>query len=199
MNIEQIAISDLLPYPNNAKQHSETQILKLAGIIKEYGFNVPLVIDKDNGVICGHGRLEAARKLGLKKVPCLRKGDLTKAQVRAFRIADNKITESPWLDDLLALELADLQELDVDLEGLGFESWQVDALLQEGEFDINKEWQGMPEFEQEDKTAYQTIHVHFATEKDVQDFAGLVGQGITEKTKYLWFPKQEKIRYGEAN
>ena len=128
--IEQIKVDDLIPYVRNARTHSTEQIAQIAGSIKEFGFNNPILIDKDNGVIAGHGRLAAARKLKLESVPCVRLEHLTDAQRKAYILADNRIAlNSDWETDLLATELEELKDLGVDLEGLGFNSDEIDALL----------------------------------------------------------------------
>lgn len=116
MNITEIAVSELKPYPKNTKKHDETQIANVAQSIKEYGFVQPVVIDKNNVVVIGHCRLLAAKKLGMQTVPCVSVDELTEEQVKALRIVDNKTNESPWELDFLADELAeiDLGEFDFD-------------------------------------------------------------------------------------
>jgi len=91
------------------------------------------------------------------------------------------------------LELDGLKELDFDLDVLGFE----DLNFGPNEIDYEKEWEGMPEFENEDKTAFRTIHVHFATQVHVDEFSKLMGQAITEKTSFMWYPKIEIDRYAD--
>jgi len=120
--IEQIKTADLVPYARNAKKHDEAQVAKLAGSIREFGFNNPVLIDADNGIIAGHGRVMAAQKLGLASVPCLRLSHLSKTQKRAYILADNRLAElgGGWDAEMLKLELADLGDLDVDLDGIGF-------------------------------------------------------------------------------
>lgn len=120
--IEQIKTSDLVPYARNAKKHDEAQVAKLAGSIREFGFNNPVLIDADNGIIAGHGRVMAAQKLGLASVPCLRLSHLSETQKRAYILADNRLAElgGGWDAEMLKLELADLGDLDVDLDGIGF-------------------------------------------------------------------------------
>jgi hypothetical protein len=123
MKIENIKTESLVPYARNAKTHPPAQVARIAGSIKEFGFCNPVLVDKDNGIIAGHGRVLAAQKLGLKEVPCIRLGHLTDAQRRAYILADNRLSEtdgSGWDMEMLKLELADLGELDVDLEGIGF-------------------------------------------------------------------------------
>ena len=104
------------PYKKNAKKHPQKQIKQVAASIKEFGFNQPIVIDKDNVVIVGHGRLEAAKLLGLKDVPVLQV-DLTKEQANAYRLADNKLNESDWDMNLVIEELKELSEPMLDLTG----------------------------------------------------------------------------------
>ena len=130
MNIEKIDISVLIPYARNARTHSDEQIAQIAGSIKEFGFNNPVLIDKDNGVIAGHGRLAAARKLGLKEVPCIRLEHLTETQRKAYILADNRIAlNSGWEAELLSLELSELLDGGVNLESLGFDADEIDSLL----------------------------------------------------------------------
>ena len=122
MTIEHLKTSDLIPYARNAKKHDASQVAKLAGSIREFGFNNPVLIDKDNGIIAGHGRVLAAQSLALETVPCIRLGHLTDTQRRAYILADNRLAEigGGWDEEMLKLELADLGELDVDLEAIGF-------------------------------------------------------------------------------
>jgi len=103
-------IDDLIPYINNPKKHPDTQVDKIASSIKNYGFTVPVVVDGQNEIIMGHGRLQAARKLGLAEVPCIVRDDLSEAQVKALRIADNKVSESEWDIELLLLELEEIED-----------------------------------------------------------------------------------------
>ena len=125
--LEQIATAELIPYARNARTHSPSQVAGIAGSIREFGFNNPVLIDQDNGIIAGHGRVLAAQQLGLATVPCLRLGHLTKTQRKAYILADNRLAElSQWDTEMLALEIADLRLDDVDLELLGFDD---DALV----------------------------------------------------------------------
>lgn len=121
--IEQIKVDDLIPYVRNARTHSTEQIAQIAGSIKEFGFNNPILIDKDNGVIAGHGRLAAARKLNLESVPCVRLEHLTDAQRKAYILADNKIaTNSEWDRDLLRVELEELHQDQFKIDLIGFDA-----------------------------------------------------------------------------
>lgn len=110
-------IDEIKPYPKNAKKHPEKQIKQIAESIKEFGFNQPLVIDKNNEIVVGHGRYEAAKLIGLEEVPVIRVENLTEEQVKAYRLADNKLNESEWDMGLAIEELKGLSNEMVDLTG----------------------------------------------------------------------------------
>lgn len=116
MNVKNVKVSALKPYPQNAKRHDETQIKNVAESIKQYGFVQPIVIDKDNVVVIGHCRLLAAKKLNMENAPCVMVDELTDEQVKALRLIDNKTNESEWDIELLTAELdeLDLSEFDID-------------------------------------------------------------------------------------
>ena len=139
MKIEQMKTGDLIPYARNSRTHSEEQVAQIAGSIREFGFTNPVLIDGENGIIAGHGRVMAAGKLGLDKVPCIRLGHLTEAQRRAYIIADNKLAlNAGWNDEMLALEIAELQDGDFDVSLLGFTDEELASILcetTEGETD----------------------------------------------------------------
>lgn len=113
-------ISQIHPYENNPR-NNEAAIEPVAQSIKRFGFRVPILIDGKGTIIAGHTRYEAAKRLGMDKVPCIRVDDLTDEQIRAYRIADNKVAEaSSWNDDILRTEMDALKALDVDLTDTGF-------------------------------------------------------------------------------
>jgi len=123
-------IESVIPYSNNAKEHPAEQVDKIASSIKNYGWDQPIVVDGGNEIIKGHGRLQAAKKLQLGQVPVIKRTDLTEAEAKAARIADNKTAESDWLDDELATELELLDEnFDFDLDLTGFEIDEIDDLF----------------------------------------------------------------------
>lgn len=127
--IEWRSVETLIPYAKNARTHSDEQVAQIAGSIKEFGFNNPVLVDKDNSVIAGHGRLMAARKLGMDKVPVVELEHLTESQRKAYVLADNRIAlNSGWDTSMLSLELQDLKD-DIDLSLLGFDPDELDALL----------------------------------------------------------------------
>ena len=133
-------VAALIPYANNARTHSEAQVALIAGSIRQFGFNNPVLVDGTGGIIAGHGRVLAARKLGLAEVPVIALGHLSEAQKRAYILADNRLAEQAgWDRELLGLELADLETLGVDLAGIGFEGAELDALLNLGAADPREE------------------------------------------------------------
>ena len=127
--VEQIPVGKLKPHKANARKHSAEQVEKLAKSIDTFGFVCPIIVDPDNTIIAGHGRVEAAKLLGLESVPAIRAGHLSDAEIRAYMIADNKLTElAEWDKDILELELAELKalDLDFDLDVKGFDFDELD-------------------------------------------------------------------------
>lgn len=119
---DQVDVEKLIPYINNAKKHSESQVTKIAASIREFGFLNPVLIDKKYNVIAGHGRILAAKKLGLDKIPAIYAEGLTEAQRKAYILADNRLGElAEWDMDLVSDELAALKELDFDIDLTGFD------------------------------------------------------------------------------
>jgi DNA modification methylase len=132
MKIEKLPTDTLIPYARNTRTHSEAQVAQIAGSIREFGFTNPVLIDGENGIIAGHGRVLAAQKLKLGTVPCIRLSYLTDTQRRAYIIADNKLAlNAGWDEELLGLELADLREEGFDLELTGFDGAELANLLAE--------------------------------------------------------------------
>lgn len=139
-------VNDLIPYIRNARTHSESQVAQIAASIKEFGFLSPILIAEDNTILAGHGRLAAARKLGLTKVPCVKESHLTETQRRAYIIADNKLSlNAGWDEDILAIELSELQGADFDLDLLGFDESELasifedDKEVEDDDFDVEEE------------------------------------------------------------
>lgn len=121
MEIKQTKTADLIPYINNARTHSDKQVAQIAASIKEFGFVNPVLTDGDNGIIAGHGRVMAAKKLGLDTVPTIELSHLSGTQRKAYILADNRLAElSGWDDELLRLELTELESLDFDIDLIGF-------------------------------------------------------------------------------
>lgn len=128
MTIEHLKTSDLIPYARNAKKHDASQVAKIAGSIREFGFTNPVLIDRDNGIIAGHGRVLAAQSLALESVPCIRLGHLTDTQRRAYILADNRLAEigGGWDEEMLKLELSELAALGLDVTEIGFDAIPAD-------------------------------------------------------------------------
>jgi DNA modification methylase len=130
--LEYIAIGDLKPYEANSRTHSAEQVQQIARSIEEFGFTNPVLIDQDNGIIAGHGRVEAAKQISMDLVPCIRLSHLSEAQKRAYVIADNKLAlNAGWDDDLLRLEIGALRDIEFDIDLLGFSAEEIDNLFPE--------------------------------------------------------------------
>jgi site-specific DNA-methyltransferase (adenine-specific) len=130
-SIKSLPLSDLIPYARNARTHSDAQVAQIAASIKEFGWTNPILVDGENGIIAGHGRVLAARKLGMVDVPCIELANLSEAQRRAYILADNQLAlNAGWDTELLQIELADLDALDFDLSLLGFDPDFLSGLLE---------------------------------------------------------------------
>ena len=130
-----ISTADLIPYARNSRTHSDAQVAKLAASIREFGFLNPIIVDGQNGIIAGHGRVMAAQKLGMETLPCIEAAHLTDAQRRAYVIADNRMAlDAGWDDELLKVELKDLDAVGFDLTLTGFSIEEMDGLFFEPDF-----------------------------------------------------------------
>lgn len=128
--IESVGIETLIPYARNSRTHSDAQVAQIAASIKEFGFTNPVLIDKDGGIIAGHGRVMAARKLKMADVPCIRLEHLTDTQKRAYIIADNKLAlNSGWDAETLQVELLALNDDDFKMELLGFDPNELNLAM----------------------------------------------------------------------
>lgn len=157
MTIKEIKIESLKEYENNPR-NNEGAVGAVAESIKNFGFKVPIIIDRNNVIVAGHTRLKAAKSLGLETVPCIVADDLTEEQIKAFRLADNKTAElAEWDFDKLETELAELAEMGVEMDGFGFDE------LQE------------PDFEELERDASET---------DEQITIKIVFQNVTEWQKH---------------
>src|SRR5262245_2365167 len=132
MQIEYTPVRELRPHPNNARTHSTKQIRQIAKSIEQFGFCNPVLVDDAKQIIAGHGRVEAAKLLGVDAVPTCRLSHLSETEKRAYVVADNKLAEQAgWDRELLAIELQGLIELDIDIELTGFDMAEVDLILEE--------------------------------------------------------------------
>jgi ParB-like chromosome segregation protein Spo0J len=164
LTVIEVPIEELIPYVNNARTHSDEQVAQIAASIKEFGWTNPILVDGDKGIIAGHGRLAAARKLKMNQVPAIQLDGLSETQKKALILADNKLAlNSGWDYDLLKIELDQLSEIGFDLEVVGFDANELSTImfgeeLEEKtpeEFNGNTEnkWQLLIEYESENDLA----------------------------------------------
>lgn len=142
INIVYRNIKNLKPYKKNAKKHSKEQVEQIANSIKEFGFTQPVIIDKNNEVVAGHGRILGAKKVGLKQVPTVCLEELTEEQIKAYRLVDNKLNESEWDYSLLDEELENLTEdIDMGLFGFEFDEIEEEEKKKKVEFEIKEKYE----------------------------------------------------------
>ena len=136
IQIKEKLVSELIPYVKNSRTHSDEQVAQIAASIKEFGWTNPILIDGENGIIAGHGRLMAARKLKYDKVPTIELKDLTETQKKAYIIADNRLAlNAGWDDEILKIEIADLLAGGFTLSVLGFDTDELQKLLNVPDFE----------------------------------------------------------------
>lgn len=129
MTVQLVDVATLVAYPRNSRKHSAEQVAQIAASIKQWGFTMPVLTDEASTIIAGHGRVMAAKKLGMKQVPVIVAANWSEAQKRAYVIADNKLTEnSTWDKKILAEELKEIGELGFDLTETGFDTDEIDKL-----------------------------------------------------------------------
>jgi ParB-like chromosome segregation protein Spo0J len=199
--VEHWPLDKLVPYARNPRVHTAEQVARIVASIQEFGWTNPILVDEDSGILAGHGRLEAAKILNRETVPVIvLTGLSSEDQRRAYIIADNKLAlDSGWDIDLLSSELRELAAEGFDTNLLGFSAIELDALLSDAAMDMQSAearenaWRGMPEYENADLKPVRSIVVHFTSENDAQAFARLLDQSITERTKYLWYPRQQHM------
>lgn len=190
-------VADLAPDARNARTHSDDQVAEIAASITKWGWTVPVLVDEKGTLIAGHGRVLAAERLGIDRIPtCVAKG-WPEEEIRAYAIADNKLAlNAEWDDELLGIELGHLEQSGFDLPLVGFNDAEIAALLSNGDAtDAFAEWEDMPEFEHEDKTAFRSITCHFHDQKAVDDFAKRNEKSVTDATRMIWFPEIEIEAY----
>ena len=157
--IDYLLVNTLIPYANNSRTHDDAQVAQIAASIKEFGFRNPILVD-GVGIIAGHGRLLAARKLGLEKVPTIDCSDMTETQKKAYIIADNKLAlNSGWDTNLLSLELQELDSNGFNLELLGFDSKELDELLAPEVVEGLTDEDAVPDVPDEPKTKLGDIYI----------------------------------------
>lgn len=138
-------LNDIVPYGENPKDHPQEQVDKIASSIQRFGWDQPIVVDGDGTIIKGHGRYQAAQKLGIEEVPVIEQPGLSEAEARAARIADNRVAESDWNDDLLAVELELVEESGLPLETTAFDESESEEYLEPSDLDIPDEFDEIDE------------------------------------------------------
>jgi DNA modification methylase len=159
VKITQKKVTELIPYVNNSRTHSDEQVAQIAASIKEFGWTNPILIDGTNGIIAGHGRLLAARKLGHKEVPTIELSELTETQKKAYIIADNRLAlNAGWDNEMLTIELNDLLADGFALEMLGFDPKELSALLEPEVIEGLTDEDAVPDVPEEPKTKLGDIY-----------------------------------------
>lgn len=199
--IERRHIDKIIPNPRNPRTHDEAQIAAIAASIAEWKWTMPVLVDEKGMLIAGHGRILAARKLGITEVPVMVAEGWTEAQKHAYVIADNRLTDrGGWDNEMLKLELQDLKVMDpdFDLKLTGFTDFEINSFFGDEVENPLKAWDGMPEYEHEDQESAHKIIVHFRCIEDFEDFIKLIGQSkINEKTKSIWYPEMERAEFAD--
>jgi DNA modification methylase len=159
MQVKQVKVESLIPYARNSRTHSDAQIAQIAASIKEFGWTNPILVDGTNGIIAGHGRLLAARKLGYTEVPVIELENMTESQKKAYVIADNQLAmNAGWDTSMLTLELGDLKEAGFSLDILGFDPKELDTLLEPEQVDGLTDEDAVPDIPEEPITKLGDIY-----------------------------------------
>ena len=179
-------VEDLQGYGNNNKIHSERQIKLIGESIKEYGFKQPIVIDRYDVIVAGHGRVEAAKLIGMEQLPCIVADDLTELQIRSYRIADNKLSAlADWDEEALKIELEDISKV-VDLGGLGFDSTESSVLP-----NINSSDTDIELIEEEDINMGYNFIIKCADITELRDLQTKLNTDVDETKQVL------KVKYAD--
>lgn len=204
---EVVELSSLKRHPDNYKIHPQSQIDHIKKSIQENGIYRNIVVANDYTILAGHGVCQALEQLGETKVPVIKTPFYpTSAKAKKIMIGDNEIGGLAELDNELLLQSLQEISLEEDLMGTGFDDEMMTTLLleigEEEKVNHDEEWEGMPEFDQPDKTSFRHVIVHLENEKDAEDFFKRIAQNDTGKTKSVWFPPQERMdteskRYGD--
>ena len=186
MKITYKQVEDLQGYGNNNKIHSERQIKLIGESIKEYGFKQPIVIDRYDVIVAGHGRVEAAKLIGMEQLPCIVADDLTELQIRSYRIADNKLSAlADWDEEALKIELEDISKV-VDLGGLGFDSTESSVLP-----NINSSDTDIELIEEEDIDMSYNFIIKCADITELRDLQTKLNTDVDETKQVL------KVKYAD--
>jgi ParB-like nuclease domain len=198
--MERRRVADLLPYAQNAREHTQKQVEQIADSIRHFGLTFPPLVDERNELIAGHGRVLALKRLGVDECPVLVAVGWNEDEKRAYRIADNQhALNSTWDEVKLTTELLDLKGRGLDMKLTAFEPGAIVAFVarSEGERagDPSAQWDGMPGFTQQDQSAFRSVLVHFKDEEAVKDFQRLIAQEFTAKARFIWHPEQVRADF----
>lgn len=199
---ELVELKSIIPHPSNRNRHSQKQVEVLAKIIAKNGQRSPIVISNlSRYVVKGHGRLEAIKLLGWEKAAVDFQDYNSELEELNDRIADNEIARYSEFDSYGFIE--DLKGLEIDLKDVDYEEFgkinfnidfgKANEGIVVGQLDPSKEWEGMPDFDQKDKTSFRHVIVHFKDEDAAKDFFERIEQKDTGNTRSLWFPPQENM------
>lgn len=185
---ERRSVASLIPYARNARTHSDAQVAQIAASIREWGWTNPVLIDETGGIIAGHGRVMAARKLKIEEVPCIVATGWSEAQKRAYVLADNQLAlNGGWDAELLRVEIGELSAEGFDVDLMGFSPGELELML--GDFEPVSDPLSEMDGTGNEPLAERTIHVHFKSRFDADDFADKLGIKITDATKSIWHPQ----------
>ena len=197
MKIEMIDIDKIKPYEKNPRKNQNGE--KIAKSLEKYGWRQPIVVDKDYVVIVGHTRLMGAEYLKMKQVPVHVASDMKDEAVKAYRIADNRLSEdSTWDYELLKFEMDLLNGIGFNLDDLGFEKQELETIIFQPDhksrdwLEHEEHWQDMPAFDHEDQSPFRSLTINFVSQQSMDKFFQIIKQDYTDKTKYIWYPKIEK-------
>lgn len=195
---EMIPLDKITPHPENPRVHPDGQIDGLAASFEEFGVVIPPIVDENFRLMAGEGRWVAAQKKGYPELPCIVVRGWSEKKKLRFMVADNRLPMLASFDDgLYRAALAQIKDEGL-LAAIGFDEASIAAALaaQTGN-NANSEWTGMPEFDQQDKTAFRSIVVHFKDAAALAKFLKVTKMKVTEKTRYLWFPEIEIERLAD--
>lgn len=191
-----VDLTKLIPNPRNPNKHPTTQVEMLAKIIMNQGWRAPVTVSRRSGfIVRGHGRYEAAKLMQVEEVPVDYQNYASDAEEWADLIADNRIAELSRMDHSGLKDL--LTEIDsgaFDMDLTGFDMGSLEDLMTRGmppANDPDEEWEGMPDFDQQDKTPFRSLIVHFVDEEGVADFKKVVGQDFSDLAKFIYHPEAE--------
>jgi hypothetical protein len=191
MDVKTVKIETLKQDTDNVRIHDERNIHAIKASLEKFGQQKPIVVDKNNVVVAGNGTLVAANKLGWEKIDIVQT-ELSGIDLVAYAIADNRTGELAVWDEERLLEIMNLLQIDDSIDSVvtGFSPVDLDQMgIAFDSTDIMEQWEGMPEFDQEDKTAYRSITVHFHNEDAIKDFEQKLELSLPKKARYIWLPE----------